>query len=150
MSQLPLCKNTATGEPNSMTRRRSPTLRWLKRKSTVILSHLAPMGRLIPRASLHWSLLEMPSPRRRTLSSCSKHPNLKIQRLDLTAPGVRPAWSREGWPNYASPPQATLGPRGMRPHHRSLPFSPSEVLNLSPLSPQKREVGREKLEERRP
>ena len=49
-----------------------------------------------------------------------------------------------GWPNYVSLPQATLGPRRMRPHHRSLPFSPSEVLHLSPPSPQKREVGREK------
>ena len=38
---------------------------------------------------------------RRTLSSCSQHPNLKIQQLDLTAPGVRPARSRERWLNYA-------------------------------------------------
>ena len=49
-----------------------------------------------------------------------------------------------GWLSCASLPQATLGPRRMRPHHRSLPFSPSEVLHLSPPSPQKREVGREK------
>ena len=28
-----------------------------------------------------------------------------------------------GWPSYASHPQATLGLRRMRPHHRSLPFS---------------------------
>ena len=33
------------------------------------------------------------------------------------------------------------GPKRMRPHHRSLPFSPSEVLHR---------LGREKLEERRP
>ena len=68
---------------------------------------------------------------------------------DLTAPGVRPARSRERWPSYASPPQANLGMRRMRPHHRSLPFSPSEVLNLSPPSPQKREVQRKKLDGRR-
>ena len=109
-----------------------------------------PVGRPIPRASFCWSPLEKSSPQRRMLSSCSKHPNLKIQQLDLTAPGVRPARSRGEWPSYASLPQATLGPRRMRPHHRSLPFSPSEVLHLSPLLPQKREVGREKLDERRP
>ena len=55
-----------------------------------------------------------------------------------------------GWPSYASLPQATLSLKRMRPHHRSLPFSPSEVLHLSPPLPQKREVGREKLDERRP
>ena len=49
-----------------------------------------------------------------------------------------------GWPSYASLPQATLDPRKMRPHHRSLPFSPSEVLHLNPPLPWKREVGREK------
>ena len=49
-----------------------------------------------------------------------------------------------GWPSYASLPQATLGPRRMRPHHRSPPFSPCEVPHLSPPSPRKREVGREK------
>ena len=38
------------------------------------------------------------SPLRRTPSSCSRHPNPKIQPLDLTAPGVRPVWSRERWP----------------------------------------------------
>ena len=63
------------------------------------------------------------APPRRKLSSCSKHPNLRIQRLDLAAPGARPARSWEGWPSYASHPRATLGPRRMRPHHRSLPFS---------------------------
>ena len=31
----------------------------------------------------------------------SQHPNPKIQRLDLTAPGVRPARSQERWPTYA-------------------------------------------------
>ena len=92
-------------------RRRSPTSRWSKRKSSVILSPLAPVGRPILRTSLLWSLLEIPSPLRRTLSSCSKHPNLKIQR------------SREGWPSCASLPRATLGTRRMRPHHRSLPLS---------------------------
>ena len=50
---------------------------------------------------LHWSLQERPSPQRRTLSSCSQHPNLKIQWLDLIAPGVRPARSWERWPSYA-------------------------------------------------
>ena len=67
-------------------------------------------------------------------------PQPEDQWLDLTAPGARPARSREGWPSYASPPQATLVPRRMRPHHRSLPFSPSEVLNQSSVN----------LEERRP
>ena len=67
--------------------------------------------------------LEILSPLRRMLSSCSKHHNLKIQRLDLTAPGARPAQSREGWPSCASLPRTTLGTRRMRPHHRSLPFS---------------------------
>ena len=131
-------------------RRRSPMSRWSKRKSVVILSPLAPVGRPILRASLRWSPPEKPSPQRRMLSSCSKHPNLKIQRLDLTAPGARPAESQGGWPSYASLPQVTLGPRRMRSHHRSVPFSPSEVLHLRPPSPWKREVGREKLEERRP
>ena len=70
-----------------------------------------------------WSLLEILSPLRRMLSSCSKHPNLKIPRLDLTAPGVRPARSWEGWLSYASLPQTTLCLRRMRPHYRSLPFS---------------------------
>ena len=55
-------------------------------------------------------------------------PNLKIQWLDLTAPGVRPARSREGWPSYASPPQATLGPRRMRP---SIGLYPSFHLRYS-------------------
>ena len=108
-----------------------------------------PRGEANTEGPLHWSLLEMPSPQRRTLSSCRQHPNLKIQRLDLTAPGARPAWSQGRWPSYASPLQATLGTRRMRPHHRSLPFSPSEVLNLSPLLPRKREVQRKKLDGRR-
>ena len=63
-----------------------------------------PHERPILRASLHWSPLEMPSPQRRMLSSCSQHPNLKIQRLDLTAPGARPVRSWEGWPSCASLP----------------------------------------------
>ena len=131
-------------------RRRSLTSRWSKRKSAVIPSPLAPVERPIPRASLHWSPLEMLSPRRMMLSSCSQHPNVKIQRLDLTAPGARPTRSWEGWSSCASLPQATLGTMRMRPHHRSLPFSPPEVLHLSPLLPWKREVRREKLDRRRP
>ena len=63
-----------------------------------------PHGEADTEGPLHWSPLEMPSPQRRTLSSCSQHPNLKIQRLDLTAPGARPARSREGWPSCASLP----------------------------------------------
>ena len=107
------------------------------------LESSGPRGEAKTRASFHWSLLEMPSPQRRMLSSYSQHPNLKIQQLDLTAPGVRPAWSQEGWPSCALLPRATLGTRRMRPHHRSLPFSPPEVLHLSPLLPWKREVRRE-------
>ena len=99
-----------------------------------------PHGEADAKGPLHWPPLKMLSPQRRMLSSCSRHPNPKIQRLDLTAPGVRPAWSQGRWPSYASPLQASLGMRRMRPHHRSLPFSPSEVLNLSPPSPRKREV----------
>ena len=74
------------------------------RKSMVIPSPLAPIWRPIPRTSLHWSPVEIPSPLRRKLSSCSKHLNLRIQRLDLTAPGARPARSWEGWLSYASHP----------------------------------------------
>ena len=82
-------------------RRRSPMLRWPKRKSAVILSPLAPRGEADTEGPLHWSPLRMLSPQRRMLSSCSQHPNPKIQRLDLTAPGARPARSQERWPNYA-------------------------------------------------
>ena len=60
-----------------------------------------PMGRLIPRVPLLWPLLKMLSPLRRTPSSCSRHPNPKIQLLDLTAPGARPVQSRERWPSCA-------------------------------------------------
>ena len=60
-----------------------------------------PVERLIPRAPLHWPLLKRLSPPRRTLSSCSRHLNPKIQWLDLTAPGVRLARSRKRWPNCA-------------------------------------------------
>ena len=60
-----------------------------------------PHGEADTKGPLHWSLLEMLSPQRRTLSSCSQHPNLKIQRLDLTAPGARPARSWKRWPSYA-------------------------------------------------
>ena len=62
---------------------------------------MAPMERLILRAPLHWPPLKMLSPPRRMLSSCSRHPNPKIQQLDLTAPGARPARSQERWPNCA-------------------------------------------------
>ena len=61
----------------------------------------APVGRLIPRAPLLWPLLKMLFPPRRTPSSCSRHPNLKIQLMDLTAPGARPVWSQERWPSCA-------------------------------------------------
>ena len=54
-------------------------------------------GQLILRTSLLWILLVMLSPLRRMPSSCSRHPNPKIQPLDLTAPGVRPVRSRERW-----------------------------------------------------
>ena len=50
-------------------------------------------------APLLWILLVMLSPLRRTPSSCSQHPNPKIQLLDLTAPGARPVWSQERWPS---------------------------------------------------
>ena len=61
----------------------------------------APMGRLIPRAPLLWPPLKMLSPPRRMPSSCSWHPNPKIQLLDLTAPGARLVRSRERWPSCA-------------------------------------------------
>ena len=38
---------------------------------------------------------------RRMPSSCSRHPNPKIQLLDLTAPGARPVQSWERWPSCA-------------------------------------------------
>ena len=60
-----------------------------------------PSGEANTEGPLHWSPQERPSPQRRTLSSCSQHPNLKIQWLDLTAPGARPARSRERWWSYA-------------------------------------------------
>ena len=60
-----------------------------------------PHGEADTKGLLHLSPLKMPSPQRRTLSSCSQHPNLKIQQLDLTAPGARPAQSQERWLNYA-------------------------------------------------
>ena len=47
---------------------------------------------------LLWIPLVMLSPLRRMPYSCSWHPNLKIQPLDLTAPGARPVQSRERWP----------------------------------------------------
>ena len=48
---------------------------------------------------LLWPLLKMLSPPRRMPSSCSRHPNLKIQLLDLTVPGARLVRSRERWPS---------------------------------------------------
>ena len=104
-------------------RRRPPTSRWSMRKNAVIQSPLAPVWRPIPRTSLRWSRVKIPSPQRRKQSSWMKHPNQRIRQLDLAAPGVRPPWSQEGWPSYVSHPRATLGPRRMRPHNRSLPFS---------------------------
>ena len=65
------------------------------------LSPLPPVGRLILRAPLLWPPLKMLSPPRRMPSSCSRHPNLKIQLLDLTAPGARLVWSLERWPSCA-------------------------------------------------
>ena len=56
-------------------------------------------GRLILRAPLLWTLLKMLSPLRRMPSSCSRHPNPKIQLLDPTAPGVRLVRSWERWPS---------------------------------------------------
>ena len=56
-----------------------------------------PHGRLILRASLLWTPLEMLSPLRRMPTSCSRHPNPKIQLLDLTVPGVRLVQSQERW-----------------------------------------------------
>ena len=61
----------------------------------------APVGRLIPRAPFLWPPPKMLSPPRRMPSSCSRHPNPKIQLLDLTAPGARPVRSRERWPSCA-------------------------------------------------
>ena len=60
-----------------------------------------PHGEADTKDPLHWPLLKMLFPQRRTLSSCSRHPNPKIPQLDLTVPGARPAWSRERWPNCA-------------------------------------------------
>ena len=57
-----------------------------------------PKGRPVLRTSLLWILLVMPSPLRKTPSSCSRHPNLQIQPMDLTAPGARLVWSLGRWP----------------------------------------------------
>ena len=56
-----------------------------------------PHGEADTEGPLHWPLLKMLSPPRRMPSSCSRHPNPKIQWLDLTAPAVRPVRSRERW-----------------------------------------------------
>ena len=81
-----------------------PTSRWSMRKNTVIPSPLAPVWRPIPRTSLRWSPVEISSPQKRKQSSWMKRPNLRIRQPDLTAPGVRPPWSQEGWPSYVSHP----------------------------------------------
>ena len=104
-------------------RRRPLTLRWSTRKNAVIQCPLAPVWRPILRTSLRWSLVKIPSPQRRKRSSWMKHPKLRIRQLDLTAPGARLPRSQEGWPSYVSHPRATLSPRRMGPHNRSLPFS---------------------------
>ena len=56
-------------------------------------------GEADTKGPLLWSPLKVLSPLRRTPSSCSQHPNLKIQLLDLTVPGPRPVQSRERWPS---------------------------------------------------
>ena len=101
--------------------RRPPMSKWSMRKKVVTQSPLAPIW--IPRTTLHWPPVEIPSPQRRKQSSWVEHPNLRIWQLDLTAPGARPPWSQEGWLSYVSHPQATLGLRRRRPHNRSLSFS---------------------------
>ena len=58
-----------------------------------------PYGEADTEGPLLWTPLKMLSPPRRMPSSCSRHPNPKIQLLDPTAPGVRPVWSRERWPS---------------------------------------------------
>ena len=122
--------------------RRPLMSKWLTRKNTVTQSPLASIWKPIPRTTLCWPAVEIPFPQRRKRSSRVEHPNLRIQHMDLTAPGVRPPWSQEGWLSYVLHPQATLGLRRGRPHNRSLP-SPTypEVLCLSPPLPQKKEVG---------
>ena len=57
-----------------------------------------PQGMADTEGALLWIPLVMLSPLRRMPSSCSRHPNLKIPPLDLTAPGVRPVRSWERWP----------------------------------------------------
>ena len=58
---------------------------------------LPPLDSVEDAAPLLWTPLEMLSSPRRMPSSCSRHPNLKIQLLDLTVPGVRPVQSWERW-----------------------------------------------------
>ena len=60
-----------------------------------------PRGEADTKGPLHWPPLKMLSSLRRTPSSCSRHPNPKIQWLDLTAPGARPVRSQERWPSCA-------------------------------------------------
>ena len=54
-------------------------------------------GEADTKGPLLWTPLTMLSPPRRMPSSCSQHPNPKIQLLDLTVPGVRPVQSWERW-----------------------------------------------------
>ena len=48
---------------------------------------------------LLWCPLKVLSPLRRMPSSCSRHPNPKIQLLDSTVSGARPVRSWERWPS---------------------------------------------------
>ena len=58
-----------------------------------------PHGEADTEGPLLWTPLKMLSPPRRMPSSCSRHPNPKIQPWDITAPGARPVWSQERWPS---------------------------------------------------
>ena len=59
-----------------------------------------------------------PHPLKKRRFSWVEHPNLRI-----AVPEARPPWSREGWPDYTSHPQPSLGLRRRRPHSRSPSFS---------------------------
>ena len=58
-----------------------------------------PHGEADTEGPLLWPLQGMLSPLRRMPSSCSRHPNPKIQLLDLTVPEARPVRSRGRWPS---------------------------------------------------
>ena len=98
--------------------RRPLMSKWSTRKNVVTQSPLAPIWRPTPRTTFRRPQVGMPFPQRKRRSSWVEHPNLRI-----TAPGVRPPWSQEGWQSYVSHPQPTLGLRRGRPHNRSLLFS---------------------------